>query len=274
MLPHPLLSLGFEPLKSSIAHLGFALPKTPAFTKEPQSNREVVQPTNEAAVNQALATEAMPEFRERLLQAIAPVPGARLAKVRSVKNPRSLEEKTTQTGRAPDTISDYGAVQIAVTSPQARAAVVEALKRNFTILKERNNFELGDPEFRFRCHSIQVQMPNGASAELQILPEEIFEANRAEHSAYKRARHAEVAGKSSAHAKAEARSINDESMKRFHSRNALIARSRIQKGSRVKLVDGTLARVEYADPNMSIARVRTADGRNITVRNKDLREIL
>jgi hypothetical protein len=32
-----------------------------------------------------------------------------------------------------------------------------------------------------------------------------------------------------------------------------------------------VARVVYVDPNMRIARVRTEDGRNITVRHKDLR---
>ena len=37
------------------------------------------------------------------------------------------------------------------------------------------------------------------------------------------------------------------------------------------MADGALARVAYVDPNMRIARVRTVDGRNITVRHKDLR---
>ena len=45
---------------------------------------------------------------------------------------------------------------------------------------------------------------------------------------------------------------------------------KIVKGARVRLADGALARVVYVDPNMRIARVRTEDGRNITVRRKQL----
>jgi preprotein translocase subunit YajC len=48
----------------------------------------------------------------------------------------------------------------------------------------------------------------------------------------------------------------------------------VMKGSRVLLADGTVARVVYADPNMRIVRVRTDDGRKITVRNKDLKRDL
>jgi hypothetical protein len=45
----------------------------------------------------------------------------------------------------------------------------------------------------------------------------------------------------------------------------------LHKGSRVGLANGTQARVQYVDPNMRIVRVRTDEGRNITVRYKDLR---
>lgn len=48
-----------------------------------------------------------------------------------------------------------------------------------------------------------------------------------------------------------------------------IIKGAVVKGSRVKLADGTLAKVAYVDGNMRIARVRTEDGRNITVRYKD-----
>lgn len=45
---------------------------------------------------------------------------------------------------------------------------------------------------------------------------------------------------------------------------------RITKGTKVRLADGALGRVVYVDPNLRIARVRTEDGRNITVRRKQL----
>jgi hypothetical protein len=48
------------------------------------------------------------------------------------------------------------------------------------------------------------------------------------------------------------------------------AMEKIVKGAKVRLADGALGRVVYVDPNLRIARVRTEDGRNITVRRKQL----
>ncbi len=45
----------------------------------------------------------------------------------------------------------------------------------------------------------------------------------------------------------------------------------VVKGARVRLADGTVARVVWVDTQMRIARVRTADGKNITVRHNSLR---
>jgi hypothetical protein len=117
-------------------------------------------------------------------------------------------------------------------------------------------------------------MPNGASEELQIVPRPVFEANRAEHHDYKRARSAELAGRGAEKATAAARNLNDRAMERFTSTNGgnpPVAKGAVVKGSRVRLADGAPARVVYVDPNMRIARVRTEDGRNMTVRYKDLK---
>jgi hypothetical protein len=47
----------------------------------------------------------------------------------------------------------------------------------------------------------------------------------------------------------------------------------MRKGTRVRMADGTPGRVAYADPNLRIARVRTDDGRNVTVRRKTLTQV-
>ncbi len=280
MATHPLHALGFEPLTSSLADLGFEPQRIvrpqPVGTREPDSGRKIVQPTNNPVINQGLATDAMPAYKARLLEAIRHIPGARLARSRDAKNPHRLAEKIEQQGQPAETVSDYGAAQIAVDSPQAKAAVVAAVKQHFSVLRQQDNFALGDPEYHYRSYSLQVQMPNGASEELQIVPEEVLQANRAEHHDYKQVRNAELAGQNAEPAKAAARAINDSAMDRFNSRNgalvqARIQKGRVQKGSRVRLADGAVARVVYVDPNMRIARVRTEDGRNITVRHKDLR---
>jgi hypothetical protein len=276
MAMHALHFLGFEPLHSepmspSLTGLGFEPQATAVGTTEPDSGRTVVQPTNNPAINQALATAAMPEFRARLLQAIAPISGARLARSRDAKNPHRLAQKIEQEGQPAETVSDYGAAQIAVASQAAKDAVRAAVQQHFKVLREQDHFALGDPQFHYRSDSLQLQMPNGASEELQIVPEEVLDANPAEHHDYKKARNAELEGKSAEPAKAAARELNDRAMHRFDSRNGAAVKTRLHKGSRVRLADGVIARVEYVDPNMRIARVRTEDGRNITVRHKDLR---
>jgi hypothetical protein len=267
MSPHPLHSLGFEAV-ASLADLGFE-PQLPVGMREPRSGRKIVQPTENPAINQALASEAMAAYKARLAEVIRQIPGASLVASRDAKNPHRLKEKITQEGQPAQTVSDYGAAQIAVDSPQAKDAVVAAVRQHFTVLRQQDNFALGDQQYRYRSDSLQLQMPNGASEELQIVPRPVFEANRQEHHDYKKARNAELAGRSAPAAVTAARAINDRAMERFNSKNGVV-KGLVMKGSRVRLADGTIARVLYADPNMRIVRVRTDDGRKITVRNKDL----
>jgi hypothetical protein len=275
MAIHPLHTLGFEPLVTSLTDLGFEhvlVRPQPVGAIEPNSGRKVVQPTDNPAVNQALATEAMPAYKAQLLAVIRHIPGASLAATREVKNPPRLMEKIEEQGQPAATVSDYGAAQIAVDSVQAKDAVVAAVTRHFRVLRQQDNFASGDPEFHYRCYRLQLQMPNGASEELQIVPRPVFQANRAEHQEYKKVRSAELAGRSAEPAKAAARAMNDAAMERFHSKNGVrqVAKGSVVKGSRVRLADGTVAKVLYVDPNMRIARVRTEDGRNITVRHRDM----
>jgi hypothetical protein len=291
--PRSLADLGFETVTDSIgAHATAAARKTAGEPRllagmqqmivrpqavgavEPDSGRKIVQPTDNPAINQALATEAMPAYKVRLLQAIRHIPGARLAASRDAKNPARLAEKIAGQGQPAETVSDYGAAQIAVASPEAKDAVVAAVKRNFPVLRQQDNFTFGDPEYRYRSYSLQVQMPNGSSEELQIIPQEVLEANRQEHDDYKKVRNAELSGRNADQAQAAARAINDSAMERFNSRNPpadRVVKGPVVKGARVRLASGVLAKVVYVDPNMRIARVRTEDGRNVTVRHKDLR---
>ncbi len=285
MAAHPLEPLGFEPVISaaqgkprSLAELGF---EPAAHTIRPQAvgttesvtGRTIVQPTDNPAVNQALATGAMPSYTTRLLAAIRNIPGARLAASRDAKRPERLAEKIFGQGQPAETVSDYGAAQIAVDSAQAKEAVVAAVRAHFRVLRQQDNFAAGDREYHYRSCSLQVQMPNGASEELQIIPKEVFEANRQEHRDYTKVRDAELAGGGDAPARTAARARNDTAMERFNSRNgvARVVKGSVVKGARVRLADGTVATVVYVDPNMRIARVRTEDGRNVTVRHKDLR---
>ncbi|MGB8539425.1 MAG: hypothetical protein WCD57_23580 [Acidobacteriaceae bacterium] len=273
MATHPLHMLGFEPLGPSLTDLGFE-PAMPIGAKEPNSGRKIVQPTRNPAINQALATEAMPAYQVRLAEIVRHIQGAALAASRTRKNPSRLAEKIRGEGQPAETVSDYGAAQIAVESPQAKDAVVAAVKQHFKVLREQDHFAFGDPQYHYRSYSLQLQMPNGASEELQIVPRPVFEANRVEHHDYKRARNEELAGRGAEGATAAARNLNDRAMERFNSKNGVhpsVVKGPVVKGLRVRLADGAVAKVVYVDPNMRIARVRTEDGRNMTVRHKDLK---
>ena len=174
-----------------------------------------------------------------MLEAIRHIPGARLAASRDAKNPHRLAEKIERQGQPAETVSDYGAAQIAVDSPQAKDAVVAAVKQHFTVLRQQDHFAFGDPEYHYRSYSLQLQMPNGASEELQIVPRPVFEANREEHHDYKQVRNAELAGRSAEPARAAARAINDRAMERFNSRNGVAAEV---KGAVVKGFTGKAGR--------------------------------
>jgi hypothetical protein len=246
----------------------------PVGAREPHSGRTVVQPTRSPAINQALATEAMPAYEARLKEIVRHIQGAVLAASRKRKNPPRLAEKIRGEGQPAETVSDYGAAQIAVDSPQAKDAVVAAVKQHFKVLREQDHFAYGDPQYHYRSFSLQLQMPNGSSEELQIVPRPVFEANRVEHHDYKRARNAELAGRGAETATAAARGLNDRAMERFNSNNRVrppVVKGAVVKGAQVRLADGAVAKVLYVDPNMRIARVRTEDGRNMTVRHKDLK---
>ncbi|HEY4045583.1 MAG TPA: hypothetical protein VGM27_01850 [Acidobacteriaceae bacterium] len=283
---HPLESLGFtsqRPLGAQAARAAKAAEENrelrpeiqlasnrvqPVGAIDPESRRVITQPSDNPAINQVLATEAMRTYRSGLHSAIRNISGAKLAASRDAKNPERLAEKIEQEGQPPETINDYGAAQISVDSPKARDAVVAAIRKRFPVVREQNNFDRGDPEYGYRSHSMQVQMPNGVSQELQIVPKEVFEINSAEHKDYKTARDAELAGRNADAIKRNARDLNDAAMTRFDARNSS---SKLRKGAGITLADGTAATVSYLDPNMNIARIRTSNGKNLTVRLGQLR---
>ena len=240
----------------------------PVGAVEPGSGRVVSQPTDNPAINQALATDAMREYRAGLQSIALKIPGAKLAASRDAKNPRRLAEKIEREGQPAETVSDYGAAQVSVSTPQARDAMIEAVKKKFPVVRQQDNFSEGDPECGYRSYSMQLRMPNGASLELQIVPKEVFAINRIEHKEYKAARNSQLAGGNADRLKAEARKLNDAAMAKFNSRNGL---GRLAKGSAVTLADGSGGIISYLDPNMRIVRVRTENGRNVTVRQGQLK---
>lgn len=193
----------------------------PVGAEDPDSKRTIVQPTNNPAVNQAMATAAMPKFTADLEDAIKAIPGASVTAAREEKNPKRLAEKINGEGKPAETIGDYGATQISVKSPEDKDAAVAAIKAKFPVVSEDDNFEKGDKDFGYRSHSMQVQTPTGGTVEVQIVPKEVFEANPEEHGNYKTAREARITGNDTEFARQaqEAKAKNDAAMEKFNARN-------------------------------------------------------
>lgn len=209
-------------------YYGRSSPKTPGVeaqqpigSTDPESGRTVTQPDDSLPEAQERATDAAPELKQKLEQAISSIKGAHLDSVREEKDPERAQEKVSEQGQPPETISDLLAARISVDSPEAKDQVVEALRSAFAVVKDEDKFEQGDQDNGFRSHDLQLQLSNGSSAEVQIVPREVLAAEPETHDNYEEGRDAENSGDQAAADKAQAenRQIHGAAMQKFRARN-------------------------------------------------------
>ncbi len=159
-----------------------------------ESGRTIVQPSGGVLQNERMASQASPELATKLSEIASSVPGARLDRLRPQKNLERITEKE-DAHKPPETIADYLAAQITVDSPQAKDRIVAGLRRNFRVLGVEDNFTTGDPELRnYPSAKIQVQLSNGHTAEVQVVPVEMQAVTDQAHHFYSEGRKAEAAG--------------------------------------------------------------------------------
>lgn len=278
----------------------------PVGQTDPESGRTIVQPTDNPAALEKVAPTQAPALEDGLKAALANVEGADFQRVRDSKDPSRLAEKITDEGQPANSVSDYLASQVTVDSPAAKDAAVAAISKQFPVVDMQDKFSDGDDTYKYRHVTLQVQTPSGLSAEVQIVPKEVFEANPDQHKDYKAARNADLDGntKEFEEKAAIARQKNDDAMQAFNDRNAagdisagLVPRqnassisqqtneiekpghvvssslrqeSKWAKGQAVTLADGSSGKIAYVDKNLKIARIRTADGTSRTVNQKDI----
>lgn len=176
--------------------------------------RPVIQPSEDPAANQALASAGLKEILPALKKIIASVPGAKLAGVREEKDPERTREKIEKENKPASTIPDYGALRISVDSLEDNDKLVAAIKQQFPIAKAKDEMEQGDAEHSFHALMLQIQAPNGASIECQILPKEQADIAESTHPDYAKARDGDKG------AKASLKQQNDTAMEEFNARNA------------------------------------------------------
>lgn len=202
-------------------------PSDRADSNRPQgktvSGRDVLHQSSDRAELVRQAKDHARQFEDGLKAATRGVAGARFDSVRDEKSPTRLDEKINKEKQPVETIPDLLAGRISVDSPEAHEKVAKSIGQHFSIVRDQNEFEDGDPEFGYRVHKIQVQVTPQLSGEVHIIPKEVLEANLNQHDAYKMARDGEIGKEGAADAekaRKEAKQINDEAMKRFNARNA------------------------------------------------------
>ena len=162
--------------------------KPPIGAVEPETGRPVLQQSPRPEVTQAAATAEHPAVKEAITNAIKPIDGAELAGARDEKEPERRDEKIEE-GQSPRTVRDYSGYRVAVDSPAARDQVVAALKQNFEVHSEQDNFEKGDEDHGFHAHTLNVREPGSpVSHEVQILPREVADTVEDNHDLYEKAR--------------------------------------------------------------------------------------
>lgn len=243
--------------------------------KEPKTGRDVVQPSDSPEDNQKLATEGLKEILPALQKIVHSIPGVTLEKVRPEKDSQRTSEKIQDEGKPSATIPDYAAVRISVDSLEDNDKLVEAIKKQFPIAKEKNELEQGSPEEGFHAMALQVQAPNQATIELQILPKEQADIAESTHPDYVKARSGDQ------DAKASLKQQNDDAMQKFSDRQSKPkeepaepsapeskpqkpARPQFKKGDHVLLPDSRSATVDFHDSRLTgNARVTADDGEKI-----------
>lgn len=187
---------------------------------EPDSGRVVTQPVDDLDQAQKLATAAAPDLKQKLQSVTKAVPGANVDGVREKKHPDRAKQKVENEDKPANTVSDLLAGRIAVDSPEAKDQAVAALKSQAPVIDEEDSFQQGDPDYGFRSHTLQAVMPNGSSAEVQVVPQEIADADEDTHETYERGRQAEIEGdtETANDAMAENRQAHDDAMQEFNAR--------------------------------------------------------
>jgi hypothetical protein len=158
-----------------------------------QSGRQIVQPSESKLQNERLAAEAAPELATGLSEIAASVPGAHFdaahgGRLRPQKNFERISEKTGE-GKPPETIGDYLAAQIVAETVEAKDRIIAQLRRRYPVLSVEDNFlQPREDKAGYASANLQVRMPNGGSAEVQIVIPEIQAITDQTHRLYTQGR--------------------------------------------------------------------------------------
>lgn len=196
-----------------------------------ETQRPILQPKDTQKENTKLTLQAAPELHAALSQLTAGIPGVSYERIRPLKSQDRTENKIDE-GKPPETISDYLGAQIAADSPQAKDQLLNAIGKSFKIVEVDDHFLEGrEDKAGYPSTNVQVQLSNGSTAEVQIVPKEVQDINRQSHVFYKAGRDAEAKGDNQERDKqwAQAKAMHDDALNKFKMRNGMSAQPQVQE---------------------------------------------
>ena len=144
-------------------------------------------------------------------------------RIRPQKATERLGQKVEDDNQ-PNTLSDYLGAQIAADTPEAKDKLIQLLRQNFKVIEVDDQFLSGrQDKAGYPSANVQVQLGNGVTAEVQIVPKEVQDRTEESHAFYKAGREAEVNGDHEERDRqwAQAKQIHSDALDQFKQRNGL-----------------------------------------------------
>jgi len=182
-------SSGLPIVRRDAAHSPTDSHNSPIGKEEPKTGRDILHVPNDEDEIAAKVKAEHQGIKDRLHKAIAPIKGAKIHGSRDEKPEERVDEKIQDEGQNPRTIPDFSGFRVAVDSHDAHKQAADAIRKNFNVVREKDEFEKGAPDTSFHAHMMQVQQPGSdVSHEVQVLPKQVADTAEDTHDLYEKAR--------------------------------------------------------------------------------------
>ncbi len=197
-------------LEEALPKVGDIHPKAP--------DKVVYQPSDDVRENIALAAQSQ-VFREGLLKEVEQaVPGAKFVSAGVKTNMGRIGQKVSK--QPPSTISDYGRGRMSVETIDLIDPVIKELDKRAGVVQVDPFLSEPRQSGYLGVHA-QVKMPNGSTAEVQILPREIAEAKERADKLYSIRRSLDVSTQDYQRLLAEEKEIFADAARKFRQRTGI-----------------------------------------------------
>ena len=180
------------------------------------SGRRILHSTDDIQHLRDAAWRCAPTLEKLLHDATSGIDGAGPVHVRSEKDLTRIREKIAQ-GKPAHTIPDYLAGRIIVSSMKSYRDVLSRIRMYGVKIIEDDNFLSSGKRHKggYRAHNFQIITENGFTAEVQIVPRDIYEVSGRTHALYEKMRAAGVSAEDYIYALQQALALNDAAWERF-----------------------------------------------------------